>query len=74
MSIMPAPADWSVESLLFAVANAEPRFHALIDTGALITGYSNLDAARRLLQVGLNWAEGVVFLGENDAKVILGKP
>lgn len=27
-------SGWTVESLLDRVANAEPRFHALIDTGA----------------------------------------
>jgi hypothetical protein len=33
------------------------RFHALIDTGALITGMSNLQVARALLNLGLDWCE-----------------
>lgn len=32
---------WSVKSLLNKIANAEPPYHALIDTGALITGMTN---------------------------------
>eukprot|EP00966_Prymnesium_polylepis_P262106 6054535-Prymnesium_polylepis.1 len=33
--------DWTVDSLLVAVAATEPTPHALIDTGALVTGFSN---------------------------------
>jgi hypothetical protein len=74
MSVEFAPEDWSVDTLLQNVANAEPRFHALIDTGALITGLSNHGVAERLLNLGLaKWCEGVVFLDENDEKVILVK-
>ena len=32
---------WSVKSLLNKIATANPPFHALIDTGALITGMTN---------------------------------
>jgi len=32
---------WSVKSLLNQIANADPPYHALIDTGALITGMTN---------------------------------
>jgi hypothetical protein len=35
-------AGWTVGSLLRHVATAVPPFHALIDSGALITGMSNL--------------------------------
>jgi hypothetical protein len=62
---------WSVRSLLDYIANATPPFHALIDTGALITGLSNLQVAQYLLKNGLHAAEGVVFLDEYDRKMIL---
>jgi hypothetical protein len=63
-----------VGTLLYRIANAEPRFHALIDTGALITGLTNKEVARELLDRGLSkWCEGVVFLDENDEKVIMVK-
>ena len=66
---------WSVESLLHHVATARsPPFHALIDTGALITGKTNKQVAAFLLANGLGkWCDGVVFLDENDEKVILVK-
>jgi hypothetical protein len=35
-------SEWRPETLLERVASASPPFHALIDTGALITGFSNL--------------------------------
>ena len=67
-----APEGWSAESLLTAVATADPRYHALIDTGALITGLSNHDVASWLLKHGLSsWCEGVVYLDEHDEKRIL---
>ena len=38
VSVHYAEEGWSVESLLMRIATARaPRFHALIDTGALIT-------------------------------------
>ena len=42
------------------------RFSALIDTGALITGYSNYEVAQQLLKRGLTWCDGVVFLDDAD--------
>ena len=67
-----APEGWSAESLLTAVATANPRYHALIDTGALITGLSNHDVASWLLKHGLSsWCEGVAYLDEHDEKRIL---
>ena len=68
-------AGWSVRSLLRHVATATPRFHALIDTGALITGLSNKQVAKYLLsnkQLS-SWCEGVVFLDDSDEKMILVK-
>ena len=70
-----APQSWSVRSLLRHVATAKPKFHALIDTGALITGLSNRQVAAYLLaQKAMSaWCEGVVFLDDNDEKMILVK-
>lgn len=69
-----APSGWTVRSLLRDVATAEPRFNALIDTGALITGLSNKQVAKYMLAHGLGrWCEGVVFLDEHDEKMILVK-
>ena len=63
---------WSVNSLLNRIAQAQsPQFNALIDTGALITGMTNLQVARYLLDHGLSWCEGVVYLDEYDRKMIL---
>jgi hypothetical protein len=63
--------NWSPTNLLDSIANCPQRYHALIDTGALITGLSNLEVAAYLLDHGLPWCEGVVFLDDNDAKVVL---
>lgn len=38
MSIELLENEWNVESLLNRIAQADPPYHALIDTGALITG------------------------------------
>jgi len=70
------PENWDVKSLLDHIATAKtsygaPRYHALIDTGALVTGMTNLQVAEYLLDHGLEWAEGVVFLDEEDRKMIL---
>eukprot|EP00954_Amorphochlora_amoebiformis_P010951 855391-Amorphochlora_amoeboformis.AAC.1 len=60
---------WSVNSLLDIIAKG--NWSALIDVGALITGMSNYDVARYLLDHGLPWCDGVVFLDEMDRKMIL---
>ncbi|CAE7582610.1 unnamed protein product [Symbiodinium natans] len=52
---------WSARTLLSLVATHEPPFNALIDVGALITGLSNEQVARALLEFGLPY-EAVVFL------------
>jgi len=62
---------WSVKSLLNTIAQANPPYHALIDTGALITGMTNYEVAAYLLDHGLPSFEGVVFLDEFDRKMIL---
>ena len=63
--------DWDVRSLLRSVATADPPVHALIDVGALVTGLSNLAVARFMLEEGLAWAEGCVFLDEGDCQMVL---
>ena len=42
------PPTWTPEGILDHIARAAPPFNALIDTGALITGFTNL-------QVGLGF-------------------
>ena len=53
-------------------------YHALIDTGALITGFSNEDVARELLRFGLANLDACVFLDPSDRKMVVdrtgGKP
>ena len=50
------PDNWSVQTVLERIASSSsPRYHALIDTGALITGYSNQEVAEFLLDKGLEW-------------------
>ena len=61
----PLIVSQAVMSLLIKIATNHPRIHALIDTGALITGMSNLDVARFLLP----WADGVVYSWTNSILV-----
>uniref|UniRef100_A0A7R9W9B5 ubiquitinyl hydrolase 1 n=1 Tax=Pseudictyota dubia TaxID=2749911 RepID=A0A7R9W9B5_9STRA len=65
-------ADWSVRGILDQIATNDPPFHVLIDTGALITGMSNFDVAKYLIN-GLpkETFDGVVFLDHKDRKMIL---
>jgi hypothetical protein len=65
------PADWSPMSLLHSVANWTPPLHALIDTGALVTGMSNLDVATALLLLGMSHIRGCVFIDDDGHKRIL---
>jgi hypothetical protein len=54
------------------IATSEnPRYNALIDTGALITGYSNKEVAEELLKRGLTWCDGVIFLDDEDRQQVL---
>ena len=63
---------WTVHELLREVAtHKNPQFHALIDTGALVTGMSNKDVAGFLLREGLSGLEGCVYLDENDKQMVL---
>ena len=64
--------DWTAKSLLCDVAKASRQFHALIDTGALITGMDNEEVARFLLRrLPEELYEGVVFLDNGDRKMLL---
>ncbi|GLE02888.1 hypothetical protein PINS_up011752 [Pythium insidiosum] len=63
--------NWSARSLLLDIARANPPFHALIDTGALITGFENHEVAAFLLEHLPAEMEGVVFLDQDDRQMIL---
>eukprot|EP01052_Picozoa_sp_SAG31_P020107 SAG31_NODE_1497_length_8098_cov_4.445806_2_plen_778_part_00 len=60
---------WSVDNFLREIATTVPPYHSLIDTGALVTGYSNCDVARRLLVEGLPM-DGVIYLDDRDVQMI----
>jgi len=79
MSVMTSPdvvsyeevqGKWSVQSLLEDIARRQPRPHALIDTGALITGMTNEQVARFLLDHGLD-CDGVVFLDKKGKQILV---
>ena len=67
----------AVTSFLAHIANArQPNgkgYSALVDTGALITGYSNEDVARTLLELGLPHCEACVFLDGSDRKMVVDR-
>ena len=66
-------SEWSATTILDAIVSSHERpFHALIDTGALITGFTNEEVARYLISKGLpHPMRGVVYLDECDNKMIL---
>mmetsp|Transcript_2150 Transcript_2150/g.2909 ORF Transcript_2150/g.2909 Transcript_2150/m.2909 type:complete len:4480 (+) Transcript_2150:77-13516(+) len=69
-------ASWSAKMLLSDVATAYERtqvpVHALIDTGALITGMDNLAVASFLLtHLNPTLFDGVVYLDSADRQMIL---
>ena len=70
--LMDAPLGWTVPGLLDQLISHEPHFNALIDTGALITGMSNLQVAQYIAHKS-PWCEGVVFLDSKDSRVIYVK-
>eukprot|EP00300_Choanocystis_sp_HF-7_P004938 c13792_g1_i2.p1 GENE.c13792_g1_i2~~c13792_g1_i2.p1 ORF type:complete len:2271 (-),score=731.14 c13792_g1_i2:47-6859(-) len=71
--VMIEDKNWNAESLLNMIAenhkSLDQPLRALIDIGALITGKTNLQVAQYLIEKGLD-ADGVVFLGDNDIKMI----
>ena len=65
---------WTVRGLLRSIATANPPFHCLIDTGALVTGMTNDEVARFLMQNGLERSmEACVFLDREDRQMALLK-
>ncbi|CAK0904785.1 unnamed protein product [Prorocentrum cordatum] len=70
-------SSWTPTGILDYIAQARadngrsPKYHALIDVGALITGMSNLEAAGYLLRSGLQGLEGVVFLNSAGERMVL---
>ena len=63
--------NWSVHGLLDSIAAADPPYSALIDTGALITGMTNLEVAEYFMSDGrMPHMQGAVFLDRFDRKMI----
>jgi hypothetical protein len=71
-STMDAELGWTVHGLLDQIIASEPHFNALIDTGALITGMTNLQVAAYIAHKS-SWCDGVVFLDSRDEKRIYVK-
>lgn len=65
------PEGWTPLAVLERIAKANPPFHALIDTGALITNLDNEQVARFLIRHLPISFEGVVFLDQRDRQVVL---
>lgn len=64
--------EWSVESILEQIAaSTKPEFHAMVDAGALITGFSNVGTARYLLQRLRPEIKGCAFLDSANRTQIL---
>ena len=62
--------EWNIDNFLTQIASGKPKYNALIDTGALITGKSNFEVAEYLIKNGLNDMDGCVYLDENDCKMV----
>nr|ADD95804.1 hypothetical protein [uncultured organism MedDCM-OCT-S08-C51] len=73
VSVLLWTTSWSSDDLLLWIARHDPPFHALIDTGALITGKTNEAVARFCLENGLPWARAAVFLDSQDRKMVAFK-
>ena len=63
--------DWTARSLLRDIATQDPQVHALIDSGAIITGLDNYEVAKYLLEHLPSEMLGVVFLDRDDRKMVL---
>ena len=48
-------------------------YNALIDTGAIVTGYSNEEVARLLLLYGLNGMDACVFVDGDDRRMLVDR-
>ena len=63
--------NWKATSLLRDIASSS-KYHALIDTGALITGMDNYAVARALLQhLSPEIFDGVVYMDAGDRQRVL---
>ena len=72
VSTRPVGQDWNAQKLLDEIVYSSPPFNALLDTGALITGMSNLDVAKYLIDIlPKELFDGVVFLDAADRQMIL---
>eukprot|EP00917_Polyrhabdina_sp_WS-2016_P024025 GHVP01052046.1.p1 GENE.GHVP01052046.1~~GHVP01052046.1.p1 ORF type:complete len:1824 (-),score=350.62 GHVP01052046.1:2389-7860(-) len=77
ISIEILPTGWTVSTILDRVSKGKcplstsSEGHALIDTGALVTGMTNKETAKELLERGLNEMKGVVFLDEEDRQMLM---
>lgn len=71
-SVVHLPA-WSVSRLLrwIAMRPSHVAFCALIDTGALVTGMTNVEVARFLLDAGLPHVDGCVVFDHRGRKVVV---
>ena len=68
--------EWSVDSLLRNIAargKGGREYTALIDTGALITGYTNEQVARKLLEYGLVGLDACVFIDGDDRRMVVDR-
>ncbi|KAK6588719.1 EF hand family [Cryptosporidium xiaoi] len=66
--------DWTVEEFLLSICrnrDIEEDIHALIDTGAFITGYTNEQVAEFLLRNGLKDIDAIVFIDERGKQMIM---
>uniref|UniRef100_A0A0G4IG68 ubiquitinyl hydrolase 1 n=1 Tax=Chromera velia CCMP2878 TaxID=1169474 RepID=A0A0G4IG68_9ALVE len=71
LRLLDFPGGWTVKKLLQSIAETEPSPHALIDTGALITGMENMEVGKFLMEKGLKDLDGVVFLDREDRQMII---
>ncbi|KAK9171353.1 EF-hand calcium-binding domain-containing protein [Cryptosporidium meleagridis] len=65
--------DWTVKEFLLSICSAcrDKEVHALIDSGAFVTGLSNVQVAEFLLRNGLKDIDAVVFIDDRDKQMIM---
>ncbi|KAH8582661.1 very large low complexity [Cryptosporidium sp. chipmunk genotype I] len=65
--------DWTVKDFLLDICSTcrDKEVHALIDSGAFITGLSNVQVAEFLLRNGLKDIDAVVFIDDRDKQMIM---
>eukprot|EP01054_Gregarina_sp_Poly1_P001915 Gregarina_sp_Poly_1__1914@NODE_14_length_23033_cov_86_212880_g12_i0_p1_GENE_NODE_14_length_23033_cov_86_212880_g12_i0NODE_14_length_23033_cov_86_212880_g12_i0_p1_ORF_typecomplete_len4528_score709_71DUF3638/PF12340_8/3e40DUF3638/PF12340_8/0_00021DUF3645/PF12359_8/4_9e12Nop14/PF04147_12/0_42Cwf_Cwc_15/PF04889_12/20_NODE_14_length_23033_cov_86_212880_g12_i089614479 len=73
------PVDWTPQIILEIAAGRKQcalplqKYHALIDVGALVTGYSNEESSVILNESLDEDFVGVMFFGEGDRKMLMNK-